>query len=117
MAKSGRSAQKTLTEIAEQELRPAITRGTFRRASQLPTETERCQMLGVFRTLVREVLREIIKLAGLTSVTRHLAVQSEPADDEPLICSREYRLPNAFNFLVWRGGPTRPQGVIAESTL
>jgi GntR family transcriptional regulator len=116
MLKSARSERKTLTEIAEQELRQAITRGTFQRGSQLPTEAELCQMLGVSRTVVREALRvleedglvarrhgigtfvrdhpilknlnfnfgitEMIESAGLTSGTSHLAIQSETADQE-----------------------------------
>lgn len=116
MLKSARSERKTLTEIAEQELRQAITRGTFRRGTQLPTEAELCQMLGVSRTVVREALRvleedglvarrhgvgtfvrdhpilknlnfnfgitEMIESAGLASGTSYLAIQSEPADQE-----------------------------------
>ena len=116
MLKSARSERKTLTEIAEQELRQAITQGTFRRGSQLPTEAELCQMLGVSRTVVREALRvleedglvarrhgigtfvrdhpilknlnfnfgitEMIESAGLGSGTSHLAIQSEIADQE-----------------------------------
>src|SRR5688572_32555532 len=57
MLKSARAERKTLTEIAEQEPRQAISRGTFRPGSQLPTEAELCQMLGVSRTVVREALR------------------------------------------------------------
>src|SRR5829696_7952133 len=57
MLKPARSERKTLTEVAEQQLRQAITEGTFRRGSQLPTEAELCQMLGVSRTVVREALR------------------------------------------------------------
>src|SRR4026209_1473176 len=57
MLKSARSERKTLTEVAEQSLRQAITQGTFRRGRQLPTEAELCQMLGVSRTVVREALR------------------------------------------------------------
>ncbi|HEX9330492.1 MAG TPA: GntR family transcriptional regulator [Anaerolineales bacterium] len=116
MLKSARSERKTLTEIAEQELRQAITRGTFRPGSQLPTEAELCEMLGVSRTVVREALRvleddglvarrhgvgtfvrdhpilknlnfnfgitEMIESAGLTSGTSYLAIQSETADQE-----------------------------------
>jgi GntR family transcriptional regulator len=66
MLKSARSERKTLTEIAEQELRQAITRGTFRRGSQLPTEAELCQMLGVSRTVVREALR-VLEEDGLVA--------------------------------------------------
>jgi GntR family transcriptional regulator len=255
MLKSARSERKTLTEIAEQELRQAITQGTFRRGSQLPTEAELCQMLGVSRTVVREALRvleedglvarrhgvgtfvrdhpilknlnfnfgitEMIESAGLSSATSHLAIQSETADqekaeqlgvalgtplvtvervrtadgrpvvysldtlaqsllqrvefdpqllltqsiynilqttlgevieygiarllpvaapdfvaeklklpvnaltlyivqtdyspnDEPLVYSREYHLPDAFDFIVWRRGPTRLRGVPSD---
>jgi DNA-binding GntR family transcriptional regulator len=57
MLKSARAERKTLTEVAEQELRQAITGGTFRPGSQLPTESELCEMLGVSRTVVREALR------------------------------------------------------------
>jgi GntR family transcriptional regulator len=116
MLKSARPERKTLTEIAEQELRQAIARGTFRRGSQLPTEAELCQMLGVSRTVVREALRvleddglvarrhgvgtfvrdhpilknlnlnfgitEMIESAGLAPGTSHLSIQSEEADQE-----------------------------------
>jgi GntR family transcriptional regulator len=116
MLKSARAERKTLTEIAEQELRQAIARGTFGPGSQLPTEADLCQMLGVSRTVVREALRvleedglvarrhgvgtfvrdhpilknlnfnfgitEMIESAGLTSGTSHLAIQSETADQE-----------------------------------
>ena len=256
MLKSARIEKKTLTEIAEQELRQAIARGTFRPGAQLPTESELCQMLGVSRTVVREALRvleedglvtrrhgvgtfvrdhpilknlnfnfgitEMIESAGLTSGTSHLAIQRETADqekaehlrvavgtplitvervrtadgrpvvysldtlpesllqgvefdpqllltqsiynflqtslgqvieygiarllpvnapddvakklglspdavtlyivqtdyspsDEPLVYSREYHLPDAFDFIVWRRGPTRPQSSSGEA--
>jgi GntR family transcriptional regulator len=116
MLKSARAEKKTLTEIAEQELRQAIERGTFRPGSQLPTEAELCQMLGVSRTVVREALRvleedglvarrhgvgtfvrdhqilknlnfnfgitEMIESAGFKSGTSHLAIQSEAANQE-----------------------------------
>lgn len=256
MLKSARAERKTLTEIAEQELRQAIARGTFRPGAQLPTEAELCQMLGVSRTVVREALRvleenglvtrrhgvgtfvrdhpilknlnfnfgitEMIESAGFKPGTSHLAIQSETADqekaeqlrvplgtplvtvervrtadgrpvvysldtlpesvlqraefdpqllrtqsiynflqtslgrvidygiarllpvtapdfvteklelppgaltlyivqtdyspnDEPLVYSREYHLPDAFDFIVWRRGPTRLQGSNSES--
>src|SRR5574337_907991 len=46
-----------LTEAAQQELRQAITRGTYIPGSQLPTEEELGALLGVSRTVVREALR------------------------------------------------------------
>src|SRR6266498_4166921 len=116
MLKSAKLERKTLTEIAHQELRKAILGGTFRPGSQLPTEAELCEMLGVSRTVVREALRvleddglvarrhgvgtfvrnrpilknlnfnfgitEMIESAGLSSGTSYLAIQSEAADQE-----------------------------------
>ena len=255
MLKSARPERKTLTEVAVQSLRQAIAQGTFRPGSQLPTEAELCQMLGVSRTVVREALRvleedglvarrhgvgtfvrdhpilknlnfnfgitEMIESAGLISGTSVLAIQSETADqekaeqlrvalgtplvtvervrtadgrpvvysldtlpelllrrvefdpqllltqsiysilqtslgqvieygiarllpviapdyvveklslppnaltlyivqtdyspdDEPLVYSREYHLPDAFDFIVWRRGPTRLQGASSD---
>jgi DNA-binding GntR family transcriptional regulator len=116
MLKSARIEKKTLTEIAQQELRQAIARGTFRPGAQLPTESELCQMLGVSRTVVREALRvleedglvarrhgvgtfvrdhpilknlnfnfgitEMIESAGMASGTSYLEIRSESADQE-----------------------------------
>ena len=116
MLKSARTEKKTLTDIAEQELRQAIAQGTFRPGTKLPTEAELCQMLGVSRTVVREALRvlgedglvarrhgvgtfvrdrpilknlnfnfgitEMIESAGSISGTSHLAIRSETADQE-----------------------------------
>src|SRR6266511_3332480 len=169
MLRSAKSERKTLTEIAQQELRQAIVGGTFRPGSQLPTEAELCEMLGVSRTVVREALRileddglvarrhgvgtfvrnhpilknlnfnfgitEMIESAGLKSGTSHLALQKETADKEkaeqlrvelgtplitvervrtadgrPVLYSCEYHLPDAFDFVVWRRGPTRLRG-------
>ena len=59
MLKSARAERKTLTELAQQELRQAIITSTFRPGSQLPTEAELCEMLGVSRTVVREALRSL----------------------------------------------------------
>jgi GntR family transcriptional regulator len=124
MLRSARSGRKTLTDVAQQELRQAITRGTYRPGSQLPTEAELCEMLGVSRTVVREALRvleddglvtrrhgvgtfvrnhpilknlnfnfgitEMIESAGLTPGTSHLAIQTIVADQEK---SEQLRLP------------------------
>jgi GntR family transcriptional regulator len=124
MLRSAKSERKTLTEIAQQELRQAILGGTFRPGSQLPTEAELCAMLGVSRTVVREALRvleddglvarrhgvgtfvrnhpilknlnvnfgitDMIESAGLKSGTSHLALQKENADKEK---AEQLRLP------------------------
>lgn len=59
MLKSARSSRTTLTEAAQQELRQAIIRGTYNPGSQLPTEEELGELLGVSRTVVREALRAL----------------------------------------------------------
>ncbi len=116
MLKSARSNRTTLTEAAQNELRQAIVRGTYNPGSQLPTEEELGELLGVSRTVVREALRvledegliarrhgvgtfvrnipilknlnfnfgitEMILSAGLTPGTRHMAVRREPATSE-----------------------------------
>ena len=69
MLKSAKIERKTLTEVAQQELRQAIIGGTFRPGSQLPTEAELCEMLSVSRTVVREALR-VLEDDGLV-VRRH----------------------------------------------
>ena len=66
MLKSAKLERKTLTEIAQEELRQAITGGTFQPGSQLPTEAELCEMLGVSRTVVREALR-VLENDGLVA--------------------------------------------------
>ena len=57
MLRSAKAERKTLTEVAQEELRQAIAGGIFRPGGQLPTEAELCEMLGVSRTVVREALR------------------------------------------------------------
>jgi len=124
MLRSARHERKTLTEVAQQELRKAIASGTYRPGSQLPTEAELCEMLGVSRTVVREALRvleddglvarrhgvgtfvrnhpilknlnfnfgitEMIESAGSRAGTSHLAIQKEAADQEK---SEQLRVP------------------------
>ncbi len=116
MLKSARIERKTLTDVALEELRHAITTGTFQPGSQLPTEAELCDTLGVSRTVVREALRvlddeglvvrrhgigtfvrnqpivknlnfnfgitEMIQSSGLKAGTNHLAIQHEIANTE-----------------------------------
>jgi GntR family transcriptional regulator len=59
MIKSVRISSKTLTEVAELELRKAIQNGEYQPGSQLPSEAELIDMLGVSRTTVREALRSL----------------------------------------------------------
>ncbi len=41
------------------------------------------------------------------AITLYIVQTDYNALDEPLIFSREYHLPDAFDFMVWRRGPTR----------
>ncbi len=59
MLRSARTEHKTLTEVAAESLRQAIVAGTYQPGSQLPTEAELVEMLGVSRTVVREALRTL----------------------------------------------------------
>lgn len=59
MIKSIRASSKTLTEVAEQELRKAILNGEYPPGSQLPSEAELIDLLGVSRTTIREALRSL----------------------------------------------------------
>ena len=116
MLKISKAERKTLTEIAQNELRQAIVGGTFHPGGQLPTEAELCEMLGVSRTVVREALRvleddgmvvrrhgvgtfvrnqpilknlnvnfgitDMIESAGLKPGTSHMALRREMANKE-----------------------------------
>jgi DNA-binding GntR family transcriptional regulator len=57
--RSARSRRMTLTEAAHLELHEAIVDGLFSEGSQLPTEAELGEMLGVSRTTVRAALRSL----------------------------------------------------------
>lgn len=116
MLRSARANSKTLTESAQQELLQAIMNGTYAPGSQLPTEAELGELLGVSRTVVREALRaleddglidrrhgvgtfvreqsilknlnfnfgitEMIKAAGMVSGTSYLNIDHGTADSE-----------------------------------
>lgn len=78
MIRPAKTEGKTLTEAAQHELRLAIAQGTFRPGSQLPTEAELGELLGVSRTVVRDALR-ILQEAGL--ITRRHGVGTFVRDD------------------------------------
>jgi GntR family transcriptional regulator len=44
------------------------------------------------------------------ALTLYIVQTDYSPNDEPLVYSREYHLPDAFDFIVWRRGPTRLQG-------
>jgi DNA-binding GntR family transcriptional regulator len=49
------------------------------------------------------------------ALTMYIVQTDYSADDQPLVYSREYHLPDAFDFIVWRRGPTRLQGSHGET--
>jgi GntR family transcriptional regulator len=49
------------------------------------------------------------------AATMYIVQTDYSPDDVPLVYSREYHLPDAFDFIVWRRGPTRLSGAPAES--
>ena len=83
MIRSARSERKTLTEVAQHELRQAITGGTYRPGSHLPTKAELCKMPGVSRTAIREALR-ILEDHGLAAQRRAAArLRAASIEDAP----------------------------------
>ena len=64
---------------------------------------------GIARLLpVASPLHVVEKLQLPANALALYIVQTDyAADDEPLVYSREYHLPDAFDFMVWRRGPTR----------
>ncbi len=124
MLRPARTERKTLTEVAVDSLRQAMAGGRYPPGSQLPTEAELVEMLGVSRTVVREALRaleedglvarrqgvgtfvretpivknlnfyygitEMIESAGLTAGTSYLDLQAGTADGET---AEQLRLP------------------------
>ena len=80
MIRAARIESKTLTEAAQQTLRLAIAQGVYRPGSQLPTEAELGEQLGVSRTVVREALR-ILQDEGL--IMRRHGVAAIPEDLSP----------------------------------
>jgi GntR family transcriptional regulator len=49
------------------------------------------------------------------ALTLHIVQTDYSPDDEPLVYSQEYHLPDAFDFIVWRRGPTRSTSSPGES--
>ncbi|MCI0550283.1 MAG: GntR family transcriptional regulator [Anaerolineae bacterium] len=48
------------------------------------------------------------------ALTLYIVQTDYSPDDEPLVYSREYHLPDAFDFIVWRRGPTKLQGAPSD---
>src|SRR6185436_8525219 len=49
------------------------------------------------------------------ALTLYIVQTDHSSGDEPLVYSCEYHLPDAFDFVVWRRGPTRLRGLSNES--
>ncbi|HEX5808391.1 MAG TPA: UTRA domain-containing protein, partial [Anaerolineales bacterium] len=64
---------------------------------------------GVARLLPVTAPRHVTEKLQLpaNAITLYIVQTDYNASDEPLIYSCEYHLPDAFDFMVWRRGPTR----------
>lgn len=51
----------------------------------------------------------------INALTLYIVQTDYSPDDVPLVYSQEYHLPDAFDFIVWRRGPTRLQGSSSEA--
>ena len=50
------------------------------------------------------------------AVTLYIVQTDYSPDDEPLVYSQEYHLPDAFDFIIWRSGPARLAGLTSENS-
>lgn len=64
---------------------------------------------GVARILPAHAPKAIAQHLGLApeSLVLYLVQTDYSASDDPLLYSREYHLPDAFDFMIWRRGPNR----------
>lgn len=72
---------------------------------------------GVARILPAQAspfVAEHLELAP-NSIVLYLVQTDYSAVDEPLLYSREYHLPDAFDFMIWRRGPNRPGSVVPSN--
>jgi GntR family transcriptional regulator len=60
-----------------------------------------------------DFVAEKLKLP-VNALTLYIVQTDYSPDDEPLVYSREYHLPDAFDFIVWRRGPTRLRGIPSD---
>jgi GntR family transcriptional regulator len=64
---------------------------------------------GVARLVPVTAPRNVVEKLGLppNALALNIMQTDYSANDEPLVYSSEYHLPDAFDFVVWRRGPTR----------
>jgi GntR family transcriptional regulator len=56
----------------------------------------------------RTVAEKLVLPPG--ALTLYIVQTDYTSGDEPVVYSREYHLPDAFDFMVWRRGPTKLRG-------
>ena len=73
---------------------------------------------GIARLLPMQAPENVAEKLDLSpnALTLYIVQTDYSPDDEPLLYSREYHLPDAFDFIVWRRGPTRLQNSRIEGT-
>jgi GntR family transcriptional regulator len=72
---------------------------------------------GIARLLPRTAPADVAVKLQLppNAITMYIAQTDYSPDDVPLVYSREYHLPDAFDFMVWRRGPARLRTSPGES--
>jgi GntR family transcriptional regulator len=73
---------------------------------------------GVARLLPVAAPRHVTEKLQLPqdAITLYIVQTDYNSVDEPLVYSCEYHLPDAFDFLIWRRGPTKPHGSANDGT-
>ena len=77
--------------------------------SMLQTSLGKVIEYGIARLLPMSASDSVAEKLHLlpNALTLYIVQTDYSIDDEPLVYSREYHLPDAFDFVVWRRGPTR----------
>jgi GntR family transcriptional regulator len=72
---------------------------------------------GIARLLPVTPPRDVAEklLLPTNALTLYIVQTDYSPSDEPLVYSREYHLPDAFDFIVWRRGPTKLQSAPGEA--
>lgn len=72
---------------------------------------------GVARLLPAQASPLVAKHLELApnSIVLYLVQTDYSALEQPLLYSREYHLPDAFDFMIWRRGPNRPGTVVSSN--
>jgi GntR family transcriptional regulator len=109
----GRPVVYSLDTLAEAQMRgPAFDANRLLTESVygiLQGESGRAIDYGVARLLPAVVPDLVAEHLGLArgAMVLYLVQTDYTSADEPLLYSREYHLPDAFDFIIWRRGPAR----------